>query len=356
MSLFADCLAKHRAELERAYFSPARHYHNLEHIRHCLDLFEQTRNRFEDPEAVELAIWFHDSVYDPTQSDNEERSADWAADALRGCGASHAHIDRVRNLILATKHNAEPADNDARLLVDTDLAILGSDAEQFDAYERAIRKEYAHVTDDAFARGRSQILEKFLARPQIYLTDCFRDKFEAKARRNIARSIAQLRAPLNSEAKVNQFDQKLSSMGYSLDRKFSPGAIYKSVVIDGTTAYVSGCIPAADDGSLLGVGKVRSQVSLELAQKAAALCAANVLRLVRQEVGSLERVERMLKVLGFVNTDPVFTEHHLVVNGASQLFIDVLGEAGWHARSAVGMAQLPRGVCVEVEAIVKLRA
>jgi enamine deaminase RidA (YjgF/YER057c/UK114 family) len=154
---------------------------------------------------------------------------------------------------------------------------------------------------------------------------------------------------------MTNLEQKLASRGYSLDRKFTPGAIYRPVVIDGTMAYVSGCVPLADDGSLLGKGKVRSQVSLELAQQAAALCAANVLRLIRQEAGSLERIERMLKVTGFVNSDPDFIEQHLVINGASQLFVDILGEAGWHARSAIGMAQLPLGACVEVEAIVKLR-
>jgi len=101
-------------------------------------------------------------------------------------------------------------------------------------------------------------------------------------------------------------------------------------------------------------GKVPSQVSLEDARKAAALCAANVLRLVRQQVGSLDRVERMLRVTGYVNSDADFTEQHLVINGASQLFLDVLGDDGWHARSAVGMAQLPLGASVEVEAILKL--
>jgi enamine deaminase RidA (YjgF/YER057c/UK114 family) len=155
---------------------------------------------------------------------------------------------------------------------------------------------------------------------------------------------------------MNSFDQKLASLGYSLTRIFKPAAIYRPVVIDGTTAYVSGCVPFADDESLAGKGKVISQVSVEAAQKAAALCAANVLRLVRQEAGSLDRIERMLKVTGFVNSDPDFTNQHLVINGASQLFVDVLGEAGWHARSAIGMAQLPLGACVEVEAIVKLKA
>lgn len=151
-------------------------------------------------------------------------------------------------------------------------------------------------------------------------------------------------------------DQKLESLGYPLDRKLSPGAIYKTIVVDGTTAYVSGCLPFDGDKNLVSQGKVPSQVSLEEARKAAALCAANILRLVRQEVGSLQRVQRVLKVTGFVNSEDHFIEQHLVINGASQLFVDVLGEAGWHARSAVGMAQLPLGASVEIEAILKLKA
>ena len=151
-------------------------------------------------------------------------------------------------------------------------------------------------------------------------------------------------------------DQKLESLGYPLDRVPTPGAIYKSVVIDGSIAYVSGCVPFDGPGNLVSKGKVPSQVNLEAAKKAAALCAANILRLVRKEVRSLDRIERIIRVTGFVNSDPDFTDHHLVVNGASQLFVDVLGEMGMHARSAVGMAQLPLGSSVEVEAIVKLRA
>lgn len=151
-------------------------------------------------------------------------------------------------------------------------------------------------------------------------------------------------------------DQKLEALGYPLDRLPLPGAIYKPVVIDGNTVYVSGCVPMDGERNLASRGKVPSQVSLEDARKAAALCAANVLRLVRKEVGSLDRVERVLRVTGFVNSDPDFTEQHLVINGASQLFVNVFGEAGMHARSAVGTAQLPLGSSVEVEAILKLKA
>jgi enamine deaminase RidA (YjgF/YER057c/UK114 family) len=151
-------------------------------------------------------------------------------------------------------------------------------------------------------------------------------------------------------------DQKLESLGYPLDRRLSAGALYQPVVIDGTTVYVSGCVPFDGGGNLVSRGKVLSEVSVEAAQRAAALCAANVLRLVRQEIGSLEKIERVLRVTGYVNSDPDFTDQHLVINGASELFVDVFGESGMHARSAVGMAQLPLGASVEVEAILKLRS
>ena len=150
-------------------------------------------------------------------------------------------------------------------------------------------------------------------------------------------------------------DQKLESLGYPLDRKPAPGAIYQPVVIDGTTIYVSGCVPMDGERNLASRGKVPSQVSMEDARKAAALCAANILRLVRHEIGSLEKIDRVLRVTGYVNSDPGFTEQHLVINGASQLFVDVFGPAGMHARTAVGMVQLPLGASVEVEAILRLK-
>ena len=154
---------------------------------------------------------------------------------------------------------------------------------------------------------------------------------------------------------MSERERKLEALGYPLSKTLSAGAIYRPVVVDGTTVYVSGCVPFDGDKNLASKGKVPSQVPLEDARKAAALCAANVLRLVRQELGSLDRVERVLRVTGYVNSDADFTDQHLVINGASQLFVDVFGDAGWHARSAVGMAQLPLGASVEVEAILKAR-
>src|SRR6266480_7964504 len=148
---------------------------------------------------------------------------------------------------------------------------------------------------------------------------------------------------------MSERERILESKGYSLAWAPSAGAIYRPVVVVDRMAYVSGCVPFESEGKLFSQGKVKSQVTLEIAKKAAELCAANVLRLIKREVGSLDRVERMVKVLGFVNSDADFTDQHLVINGAAQWFVDILGEAGWHARSAVGMAQLPLGACVEVE-------
>ena len=130
----------------------------------------------------------------------------------------------------------------------------------------------------------------------------------------------------------------------------APSGIYTPVVVEDGVAYLSGAVPVAG-GEVRYTGKVPSVVSLEDAQKAAEICAANLLRVFARDVGPLEKIRRVLKVTGSVNSEPDFTEPHLVVNGASQLMIDVLGDSGKHARSAVGMATLPLGVCVEVEMI-----
>lgn len=154
---------------------------------------------------------------------------------------------------------------------------------------------------------------------------------------------------------MSEREKKLEKLGFPLDRVPRPGAIYKPVVVTGSIVYVSGAVPV-DGETLASRGKVPSQVSLEEAQKAAALCAANNLRMVRKEIGSLDRIRRVIRVTGYVNSDPDFTDQHLVINGASQLLVDVFGEAGIGARSAVGMAQLPLGSSTEVEMILELES
>ena len=153
---------------------------------------------------------------------------------------------------------------------------------------------------------------------------------------------------------MGEREQKLEALGYPVDDVPGPGAIYKPVVIHGNTVYVSGAVPIAG-GKVASRGKVPSDVSLEDATKAAALCAANNLRFVIKELGSLDRIDRVIRVTGYVNSDPDFTDQHLVINGASQLLVDVFGDAGVGARSALGMAQLPLGSSTEVEMILALK-
>ena len=152
---------------------------------------------------------------------------------------------------------------------------------------------------------------------------------------------------------MSEREKKLEEMGYRLDWVPPPGAIYKPVVVVGNIAYVSGAVPV-EGGTLTSKGKVASEVSLEEAQAAAALCAVNNWRMVKAEVGSLERIRRVIRVTGYVNSDPDFTDPHLVINGASQLLQDVFGNAGVGARTAIGMAQLPLGCSTEVEMILEL--
>jgi enamine deaminase RidA (YjgF/YER057c/UK114 family) len=153
---------------------------------------------------------------------------------------------------------------------------------------------------------------------------------------------------------MSERERKLESLGYPLDRTSPEGTLVDALVIDGNTVYASGQV-TFDGDRLVSKGKVPSQVGVEEATRMAALCAANVLRIVRKHVGSLDRIDRVLRITGYVNADPDFTDEHLVINGASQLVRDVFGEAGRHARTALGMAQLPLGASVEVEMILKLR-
>jgi len=148
-------------------------------------------------------------------------------------------------------------------------------------------------------------------------------------------------------------EEKLEALGFPMSDTPTSAGLYAPLLVDGNIAYASGILPV-ENGNLGYTGKVPSQISVEEATAAARLCAANLLRVCARELGSLDRIERVIKVSGFVNSDSDFTEQHVVMNGASSLFIDVLGEAGKHARSAVGMAGLPLGAAVEVEIIIRL--
>jgi len=180
-------------ELIAAYGEAGRHYHTGRHLEECFAQLEVVRGEALRPGEVELALWFHDAIYDTRRHDNEQRSAEWARAVVAQAGLDAAVGERVAALIMATRHDAVPADTDARVLVDVDLSILGAAPERFDEYERDVRREYAWVPSVVFRRERGKILRRFLDRPRIFETRIVGEAREGAARANLARSLRELR-------------------------------------------------------------------------------------------------------------------------------------------------------------------
>lgn len=154
---------------------------------------------------------------------------------------------------------------------------------------------------------------------------------------------------------MSERDQKLSALNSPDNSKTTPGFAMDSVVVHGNTLYLSGQVAFKAEGELLK-GKVGETISLEQAQAEAAQCAANLLQVIKEKFGTLDVIDRILKLTVFVNAVDDYTEQPQVGNAASQLFIDVLGDAGRHARSAIGVGSLPLGVPVEIEMIAALKS
>ncbi len=178
--------------LKNPYFGSERFYHNIDHIHVMLSEIEEIRNLLIDPEAVELAIWFHDRVYDTHASDNEPKSADEGFEIMKKFGLSEFFCKYVHRYVLVTDHKTVPLTTDEKYMVDMDLSILGKDTETFDEYEENIRKEYAWVPEEMYRTERKKVLEYFLKRESIYYTEYFRNKYEVKARENLKRSIEKI--------------------------------------------------------------------------------------------------------------------------------------------------------------------
>ena len=145
--------------------------------------------------------------------------------------------------------------------------------------------------------------------------------------------------------------EKLAEMGLAVPTRRSAGS-YVGAVRAGELLFVSGAGPMGPDGPVLG--KVGTEVDMPTAQAAAKWCVMNGLAAVQEEIGDLEKVKRVVKLLGFVNSPPGFTEQHVVMEGASGLLLSLFGERGRHARSSVGMAELPMNIAVEVEMIIQV--
>lgn len=186
-------------DLDRRYREPGRQYHSWAHVAACLRGLRRARPPAGDALGLELAVWFHDAVYEPGRSDNEEASAQLALRWAGALGLAPELGPRAARLILATRHaphRAAPApsreDPAEALLQDIDLAVLGAGRTAYARYERGIAAEYAGLPADSFRQGRARLLREFLARPVLYATPGFRRRLERRARRNLARALERL--------------------------------------------------------------------------------------------------------------------------------------------------------------------
>lgn len=146
-------------------------------------------------------------------------------------------------------------------------------------------------------------------------------------------------------------EAKLAALGITIPAASAPAANYVPFVISGNLLWISGQISMAN-GSFM-TGKLAGEADIEAGRAAARQCAINLIAQIKAALGDLDRVKRVVKLVGFVNSAPDFTDQPKVVNGCSDLFVEAFGDAGRHARSAVGVAQLPFNVSVEVEAVIE---
>ncbi len=186
------------AALVSAYTDPARHYHDIRHIAALLALSQRHRAALADPAAIDLAILYHDAVYDPSRHHNEAASAALARERLMALGAPARLVDNVASWIEATDHAANAArrppgaDRDLDHLLDFDLSILAAAPADYDAYAAAIRREYGHYSDASYREGRAAVLRRLLSLPALYRVPELASAWTSRARSNLARELAAL--------------------------------------------------------------------------------------------------------------------------------------------------------------------
>ncbi|MEV8400679.1 HD domain-containing protein [Streptomyces niveus] len=180
-------------ELLTRWDEPQRRYHTADHLLAVLEHIDTLAPHATDPEAVRLAAWFHDAVYRPDRSENEERSAVLAVRALTEAGVDAKVTAEVARLVrLTVSHDPAPGDTNGEVLCDADLAILAGEPEEYEAYTRAVREEYGFVPDDAFRAGRAAVLRQLLDLQRLFRTPHGAAAWEERARANLTAELETL--------------------------------------------------------------------------------------------------------------------------------------------------------------------
>jgi predicted metal-dependent HD superfamily phosphohydrolase len=190
------CIVEAELRARAAYGEPHRRYHDERHLEECLRELDSVPDLDErDRRLLRWAILWHDAIYEPGLSDNEERSAELAERELTRCGVAPGDAGEVARLVrLTAKHRVESDDGLGALLVSIDLAILGSDSERYWEYVGDVRDEYAHVPALLWRTGRAEVLKRLLAADPIFPAPAFRERFEIRARRNMQTELNDLTA------------------------------------------------------------------------------------------------------------------------------------------------------------------
>ncbi|HEX6889598.1 MAG TPA: hypothetical protein VF141_02860 [Chryseolinea sp.] len=186
-----DNTSKLWKEIDDQYSDPSRHYHNLLHLESLLLELIPVKARFSNWNVVVFAVVYHDIVYKPTKSNNEEKSAGLAFKRLNGIGVPTEAVARCREFIFATKRH-EQVDDEIDLFTDADLSILGKSPDDYRIYTDQVRKEYSIYPDFLYNPGRKKVLLHFLGMRTIYKTSLFREKYEASARQNLQAELTTL--------------------------------------------------------------------------------------------------------------------------------------------------------------------
>jgi predicted metal-dependent HD superfamily phosphohydrolase len=182
-------------DLLRRWSEPHRRYHAPDHLAAMLSVVDGHADEADDPDAVRLAVWFHDAVYDPRRTDNEDASAALASRVLPAAGVPAERVAAVARLVrLTATHDPGPSDRDGALLSDADLGILASGPAAYAAYAAAVREEYAHVPDAPFRNARAAVLRQLLALPELYRVPALREQWEDRARANLTTELRELAA------------------------------------------------------------------------------------------------------------------------------------------------------------------
>ncbi|MFD1261212.1 HD domain-containing protein [Entomomonas asaccharolytica] len=176
-------------KLVNYYSQPDRHYHTLQYLQECFCYFDLVKDQAEMSPIIEMALWFHDAIYNVRGHNNEQLSAQWAAECLQSLKVAQSIIDEVQQLILVTDHQTIPKTIDEKIIVDIDLAILGATPQRYAEYEQQIRKEYSWVPYFLYKKKRKDVLKSFIKRPTIYQTAKLFNLLEQQARDNLNRII-----------------------------------------------------------------------------------------------------------------------------------------------------------------------